>query len=189
MTTVGTGKNRPPQTTMSLIFCIFTYLCGVLIFATIVGNAADMIVDLRRHREKYHRKVSSFVSSCFSHYVTKILYQNKSSVRKGLRFTIEDAWISKLLRDAAKKALIWVKNVTDFLRFCYLNIPCLRINITLIFLSSSSDIFTLLLENSKPDVSVGFRPPHLCDSKGHQHGVYIQSFENFGKKFSRISLR
>ncbi|XP_078380058.1 uncharacterized protein LOC144663004 isoform X2 [Oculina patagonica] len=57
MTTVGTGKQNPPQTTMSLMFCIFTYLCGVLIFATIVGNAADMIVDLRRHREKYHRKL------------------------------------------------------------------------------------------------------------------------------------
>lgn len=57
MTTVGTGKQVSPQTTMSLMFCIFTYLCGVLIFATIVGNAADMIVDLRRHREKYHRKV------------------------------------------------------------------------------------------------------------------------------------
>ena len=57
MTTVGTGKQVAPQTTMSLMFCIFTYLCGVLIFATIVGNAADMIVDLRRHREKYHRKV------------------------------------------------------------------------------------------------------------------------------------
>ena len=57
MTTVGTGKQVTPQTTMSLLFCIFTYLCGVLIFATIVGNAADMIVDFRRHREKYHRKV------------------------------------------------------------------------------------------------------------------------------------
>lgn len=58
MTTVGTGKNVTPKTTTSFLFCIFTYLCGVLIFATIVGNAADMIVDLRRHREKYHKKVS-----------------------------------------------------------------------------------------------------------------------------------
>ena len=31
---------------------------------------------------------------------------------------------------------MWVKNITDFGRFCYLNIPCLRINITLIFMSS-----------------------------------------------------
>ncbi|KAJ7392814.1 hypothetical protein OS493_010474 [Desmophyllum pertusum] len=57
MTTVGTGKQVSPQTTLCLTFCIFTYLCGVLIFATIVGNAADMIVDLRRHREIYHRKL------------------------------------------------------------------------------------------------------------------------------------
>ena len=31
---------------------------------------------------------------------------------------------------------MWVK---DVLRFCYLNIPCLRINSTLIFMSSSND--------------------------------------------------
>ena len=42
----------------------------------------------------------------------------------------------------AGKALTWVKNITDFLRFCYLNIPCVRINITLIFMSSASDEFT-----------------------------------------------
>ena len=45
---------------------------------------------------------------------------------------------SRLLREAAfswrpgTKALTWVKNITNFGRFCYLNIPCLRINITLI---------------------------------------------------------
>ena len=27
---------------------------------------------------------------------------------------------------------MWVKNITNFGRFCYLNIPCHRINITLI---------------------------------------------------------
>ena len=36
----------------------------------------------------------------------------------------------------ARKALAWVKNVTD--------IPCLRINITLIFMSSSSNEYTHL---------------------------------------------
>ena len=39
-------------------------------------------------------------------------------------------------------ALVWVKNITDFLRFCYLNIPCLRINIVLIVMSSSSEELT-----------------------------------------------
>ena len=28
---------------------------------------------------------------------------------------------------------MWVKNLTDFLRFCYINIPCLRITTTLAF--------------------------------------------------------
>ena len=32
-----------------------------------------------------------------------------------------------------------VKNITDVERFCYLDIPCLRINITLIFMSSSNE--------------------------------------------------
>ena len=34
-----------------------------------------------------------------------------------------------------------VKNLTDFLRFGYINIPCLRINTSLIFMTSSSDEF------------------------------------------------
>ena len=34
---------------------------------------------------------------------------------------------------------MWVKNITDFGGFCYLNIPCLRINITLICMSSPSE--------------------------------------------------
>ena len=42
----------------------------------------------------------------------------------------------------ARKALTWIKHLTDFGRFCYINIPCLRINITLIFMSSSSEEFT-----------------------------------------------
>ena len=42
---------------------------------------------------------------------------------------------------AAGEALLWVKNITDFLRFCYLNIPYLKMNFSLIFMSSSSDEF------------------------------------------------
>ena len=29
-----------------------------------------------------------------------------------------------------REDLLWVKNITHFWRFCYLNIPCLRMNIT-----------------------------------------------------------
>ena len=38
----------------------------------------------------------------------------------------------------------------------------------------------------KTDVSVGFRQPHVGNSKRHQHGVSIQSFINLGKTFFRI---
>ena len=78
------------------------------------------------------------------------------------------------------------ENVTDFLRFCFLNIPCLKINVALIFMSSSSDEFTYNKENSETDVSVGSRRPYLCPSKGHQHGVSIQSLIKSGKRFFRM---
>ena len=63
-----------------------------------------------------------------------------------------------------------LKNITDFWRFWYLNIPYLRINITLTFMSSSS-------ENSKTDVSVGFRWPYLCPSKGSLENEF-EALEN-----------
>ena len=53
---------------------------------------------------------------------------------------IPDFCMTQHLADGQKmKALMWVKNITDFGRFCY---SCLRINITLIFMSSSSAEFT-----------------------------------------------
>ena len=95
------------------------------------------------------------------------LYTNKFSVQKGsllcdtgpLNF---QAFASRGIWLAAVKALKWLKNITEFWRFCYLNIPCLRINIALIFMSSSSEEFTHKKENSKTDLSVGFRRPNLC---------------------------
>ena len=47
------------------------------------------------------------------------------------------------------KSLMWVKNITKFLRFCYLNIPCLRIIITVIFMNSSSDEFSICRKNQR----------------------------------------
>ena len=58
------------------------------------------------------------------------------------------AFVQRGIWLAAGKALMWVK---DVLRFCYLNIPCLRINSTLIFMSSSNDEVTYFEENSKTD--------------------------------------
>ena len=77
---------------------------------------------------------------------------------------------------------MWVKNVTDFLTFCYLNILCLRINITLIFMSSSSDEFMHLRKNSKTDVSVGFQRPYLSPLKTPTW-ISIQIYINLGKTF------
>ena len=100
-----------------------------------------------------------------------------------LCFAIGNAFAWRDILLAAGKALVWVKNVTDFLTFCYLNIGCLRINITLIFMSSSSDEFMHLKKNSKTDVSVGFKRPYLSPVKGHQHGISIQIYINLGKTF------
>ena len=75
---------------------------------------------------------------------TQNLYLRKFLVSKGSSFCDRrrlnfQALASRGIKLASAKSLMWVKNFTDFLRFCYLNIPCLRINITLIFTSSSSD--------------------------------------------------
>ena len=37
------------------------------------------------------------------------------------------------------------------------------------------------------DVSVGFRPPYLCPSEGHKHGVSIQTSLNLGDTLLRIA--
>ena len=40
-----------------------------------------------------------------------------------------------------------------------------------------------LVGKLKNRCSVGFRRPYLCPWKGHQHGIFIQSFINLGKMF------
>ena len=70
---------------------------------------------------------------------------------------------------------MWVKNITDFVRFCNLNIPCLRINITVIFMSSSSEKFrkivhdveaaNLNLQNLDACLSVSHKPRKVAEIK------------------------
>ena len=55
--------------------------------------------------------------------------------------------------------------MTYFRKFCYLNSSCIRKSITLMFMSSSRNKFTLLYQNSVTDVFVGFRPPCWCSSR------------------------
>ena len=44
----------------------------------------------------------------------------------------------------AKRAVMQVKEMTYFREFCQLNSPCIRKSITLMFMSSSKNKFTLL---------------------------------------------
>ena len=92
----------------------------------------------------------------------------KFFVRKGSSFCARGLW-------RLGKLFMWVEKISNFQRFWYLNIPCLRINVTFTFMSSSSDELTHLQKHSKTAVSVGFLRPYLCPSKRHQHSVSIQS--------------
>ena len=84
---------------------------------------------------------------------------------------------------------MWVKNVTDFGRFGYLNISCLKIKLILLNLYEflKRRIYALVRKLEKKCVSVDIRQPFWCSWKGHQHGVSIQSFINLGKPFFPIS--
>ena len=133
------------------------------------------------------------ITNCwFSHDVTKIqtkklsilprfyfhdaLEQLKTNFHTNFRFkrvfgfVIEYAWISRPLRDAAftwlpRELSCRLKKLTYFRKFCCLNSSCIRKSITLIFMSLSKNKFTLLLQNSVTDVSVGFRPPCFSSSR------------------------
>ena len=102
-------------------------------------------------------------------YFHDVLEQLKANFRKKFRFkrvlgfVIEYAWISKLLHDVA---FTWrPRLMTYFGEFCHLNSSCIRNSITLMFMSSSRNKFTLLYQNSVTDVFVGFRPPCWCPSR------------------------
>ena len=56
---------------------------------------------------------------------------------------------------------MWVKNITYFGRFCYLNIPCLKINITLIFTSSLREEFEHSKETQKQMILL-VSGVHIC---------------------------
>ena len=99
---------------------------------------------------KIQTKKLSLLLSFFFHVILqhlKTFIQTNFRFKTVLRFATLDAWISRLLRDAAfswrpGKLLCGLKTLPILGDFCYLNIPCLRINITLILMSSSSKEFT-----------------------------------------------
>ena len=71
---------------------------------------------------------------------------------------------------------MWVKNITNFGRFCYLNIPCRRIIITLIFMSSQA-------KNSSISRKTG-KQMFLLVSGGY---AVPERDSNLAKSFFRIS--
>ena len=104
-----------------------------------------------------------------------------------LRFVIEDFWISRLwvtrhLAGGREGSYIWVKNITNFGRFCYLNIPCLRINITLILYEFFKRWIRALVAKLKNRCFCWFRRPCLCPF------VSIQSFINISHMKYRTDL-
>ena len=62
-----------------------------------------------------------------------------------------------------ERAVMWVKKLRYFGKFGHMNSSNVRKSITLMFLSSSRDKFTLLKQNLLTDVSFGFRPA-FCSS-------------------------
>ena len=65
---------------------------------------------------------------------------------------------------AAERTVMSVKRVGYFGEFGYLNSSSIRKGIILMFLSSSRDKLTLLIQNSKADVSIYIRSPCRCAS-------------------------
>ena len=77
--------------------------------------------------------------------------------------------------------------MTYFREFCYLNSSRIRKSITLMFMISSKDKFTLLYQNSVTDVSVGFRPPCWCPCGWAPAWCLHTNLQNLGKTFLPIS--
>ena len=61
---------------------------------------------------------------------------------------------------AAGKALLWVKKIKDFWRVCYLNIPCLRINIALILISQAKN--SLISRKTQKQMFLLISGGHIC---------------------------
>ena len=72
---------------------------------------------------------------------------------------------------------MWVKNITDFGRFCYLSTSLSQNKYYFNLYEFLKQRIHTLVGKLKTDVSVGFQQPYiyLCPSKGHNHGVSIQN--------------
>ena len=118
------------QANISFIFFIFLIYISYFffLFCQKVKISKVSIVILYKNKECNH---------CF--FLFSLLLLSSSSLFPSLQFL-------------SKRAVIQVKKMTSFRKFCYLNSSCIRKRITLMCMSFSQ-------ENSVTDVSVGFRPP------------------------------
>ena len=87
-------------------------------------------------------------------------------------FVIQDAWISKLVRDAASQLSCRLKKVTYFKGFCYLNSHFIRKGTALMFMSSLRDEFSKTQWHMFLLVSGGHVGAH---PDGHQHDAFVES--------------
>ena len=100
----------------------------------------------RLGRAAFYR--ATWLSTLLSFYFHEVLEQLKNEIytdfhfEKALRFVIQYAWISKLLRDIASQLSCWFKKVTYFKGFCYLNSHFIRKGTALMFMSSLRDEFS-----------------------------------------------
>lgn len=57
MTLTTIGESNPPETDIEFIFTGLTFLIGVFIFATVVGNVGDVIANINATRQEFQAKM------------------------------------------------------------------------------------------------------------------------------------
>ncbi|XP_067120097.1 cyclic nucleotide-gated channel alpha-3-like isoform X1 [Centruroides vittatus] len=57
MTLTTIGESNPPETDIEYIFTGLTFLIGVFIFATVVGNVGDVIANINATRQEFQAKM------------------------------------------------------------------------------------------------------------------------------------
>ena len=82
---------------------------------------------------------------------------------------------------------MWDTDITEFLRFCYLNIPCLKINITLTFiLSSSYELMDITRIKTQKQIFLLVSGGHICTPQRDTWRLHTKPYKS-GQNVSQIS--
>ncbi|XP_078592720.1 cyclic nucleotide-gated channel alpha-3-like [Branchiostoma floridae x Branchiostoma japonicum] len=73
MTLTTIGENPPPRTNLEYIFTGLTFLIGVFLFATVVGNVGDVISNLRHARTEFQARLDRVKMYLSHHSVPDVL--------------------------------------------------------------------------------------------------------------------